>query len=691
VLTVCRFWGIFWIDASTNEMAEEGFMSIARTCKQEEHIESVKEWLSSKEHWLLIIDNADDPNLDISRFFPLGTKGTVLITTRNPDFQRYASVGSCRVDEMSPGDAATLLLKSAALPNIQDREREAAEQIVKTLGYLALAIFQAGAAIRQRLVGLDGFCELYSKRKKELLESGRPESSIDYQRSVYTTWEISIRMIEDMKEEHAVLALELLRHFSFMHFDCIFEGIFESACNNVGLLPENSNFSKTLMIQMIPSGWNQLLMGKALGLLVAFSLITIDEYRRISMHPLVHEWSRARMSEEERLKAWKTSVLTLSMATTFDNWLLNLQQRRLLLPHIDAILSHGEDELFSDGNDLEDRLGAASKFAMAYRENHRVNSKILSTKALKCVERKFPEHRSYAMQEVAQDLESTGSYKEALEIRQELLKRARAQDGASAGSIVAAAVRVAGNHTSLGFHQEAIDLCEDTIEEFEGVLSEGSPYMFNVWEVLGEATFQNKKPKEARVFLEKALECYSKRELPDQNFYGVEVLRRLAILYCDLELPKKARAAQHQYIAQMKKTYGVDDPRTVLAVAKYKEFETPGTLSILNSLQRRARGIAPTREAFERHRSMQGQTHVETLLCMSQLAWDYYQCGAFEKAIVLQEELVKLNTQKWGKDHGNTIHALKNLTQMRKKAAIRKDFYWWLPKKGFLQKDWLRV
>jgi tetratricopeptide (TPR) repeat protein len=667
-------------------------MKIARACKQDASLASVKAWLSSKEHWLLIIDNADDPTVDVSRLIPSGNKGAVLITTRNPDFQKFASAGSYRVNEMSPEDATALLLKTTALQNVEEKEKDEARKVVETLGYLALAIIQAGAVIRQRLIGLDGFCELYSKRKKELLESGRSDSSIDYQRSVYTTWEISVKMIEDIQEQHAGLALELLRLFSFMHHDGILEGMFQAARSSVYSSTENSNFARSLLVQLMPSEWDQLLMGKALGLLVAFSLITVDETRRISMHPLVHEWSRARMPIEDRTKAWRTSVLTLSRATEFKDEVAAWQQRRLLLPHIDAILSHGEQDLFSDGSDLEDRIFASWKFGMAYRENCRLNTKDLPLRALMCIEGKFPvhyEHRHYAMGEVAFDLEASGNYKEATDLRQRLLKEERGKDNIRVYSITKAAANLAEDYTHSGLHQKAIELCEATIDEFENALPEGSSILLHLWEILGEATYALKNPKRARKFLEKALECYNKREYPERNFFGIEVLRRLSVTYAVLGLRKKAKATQNEYVAQLKDAYGAEDLRTVIAIARCKDLETPGGFSVRKYVQSRAQGIGPTKEALENHRSMQGALHVATLSCMTQLAWDYYQCGAFAKATALQEELVNLLIQKWGEDHYSTIVAVENLTQMRRRAAIRKAFYWWLPKR-VLEKDWVQ-
>lgn len=52
-----------------------------------------KAWLSNQQKpWLLIIDNADDPDIDATRYFPGGERGTILLTTRNPSHKGTAQL-----------------------------------------------------------------------------------------------------------------------------------------------------------------------------------------------------------------------------------------------------------------------------------------------------------------------------------------------------------------------------------------------------------------------------------------------------------------------------------------------------------------------------------------------------------------------------------------------------------------------
>jgi hypothetical protein len=109
LLTAIRFWAIFWIDASSQAAAQQGFMEIARICGVEENPKVVRRWLSNiQDHWLLIIDNADDPSMDVSEFFPTRNRGSILLTTRNPDCKIHATVGSCELGKMYLDEAVTL-------------------------------------------------------------------------------------------------------------------------------------------------------------------------------------------------------------------------------------------------------------------------------------------------------------------------------------------------------------------------------------------------------------------------------------------------------------------------------------------------------------------------------------------------------------------------------------------------------
>ena len=134
---------------------------------------------------------------------------------------------------MESEEAITLLLKTTTAEDIWcETSRNLAKPIVETLGYLALAIVQAGAVIRQKLCSMEEYCDVYSRHRKELLSRQHIQVRADYKYTVYTSWEVSVNMIENMSNNTALNAIEILKLFSFMHFDGISEDILREAWKN---------------------------------------------------------------------------------------------------------------------------------------------------------------------------------------------------------------------------------------------------------------------------------------------------------------------------------------------------------------------------------------------------------------------------------------------------------------------------
>lgn len=131
-----------------------------------ENVDSIKRTLANRlQAWLLIFDNADDPDLSLAPYFPAGDRGDILITSRNPQCQAYNTVGYQEVGRLSPNDSVSLLNK--IIYGATSRSQEASEEgqkIVETVGHLALAIVQAGAYIRETSCSLHDYLELYKRR-----------------------------------------------------------------------------------------------------------------------------------------------------------------------------------------------------------------------------------------------------------------------------------------------------------------------------------------------------------------------------------------------------------------------------------------------------------------------------------------------------------------------------------------------
>src|SRR5271154_2200299 len=100
--------------------------------------------------------------------------------------------------------------------------------VVQELGYVALAVVQAGAYIFRFQCGLSCYLEMYKRDSGRLLEEYRNnvQKGDDYQGTVYTAWAISFKQL-------SAQAAKFLMLCAFLHHDGISEAIFHKAVMNV--------------------------------------------------------------------------------------------------------------------------------------------------------------------------------------------------------------------------------------------------------------------------------------------------------------------------------------------------------------------------------------------------------------------------------------------------------------------------
>ena len=163
------FWGVFWINASSKEHAEQSFSTISTIGKVAPNRAAVKSWLSSlgpEQPWLLIVDNADEKDFPVEEYFPDNNVGTILITTRNPMLKTRGTAGPRYFEfhGLEEQKAIELLLTAADEPVPRTPSSvDLARDIARTLGYLPLALVHAGKTILGRLCTLETYLHVFEK------------------------------------------------------------------------------------------------------------------------------------------------------------------------------------------------------------------------------------------------------------------------------------------------------------------------------------------------------------------------------------------------------------------------------------------------------------------------------------------------------------------------------------------------
>lgn len=188
-------------------------------------VQHVVHWLSNLQRsWLLVLDNYDDKETDISKFIP-SSGGSIIITTRLAGLQGNTEV----LDAMDYGDAIELLYKACI---IEDKEQNThmyhAKSVVELLGRHALALVHAGAYIRQGYTSLEEYSQLFQQQQKRLMQF-EPGHLIPGNDSVYATFEISAQYLASSKEPADQKALGLLNVLAFMEGSNIHEDMLVKA------------------------------------------------------------------------------------------------------------------------------------------------------------------------------------------------------------------------------------------------------------------------------------------------------------------------------------------------------------------------------------------------------------------------------------------------------------------------------
>lgn len=363
-----------WVDATDMVTIEESFRDIATIIfgpgERKAAVQEVRRLLQqTDDEWLLVFDNA--PASDLSEYLPDGDRGNVLYTTRHQNLEPrlppgcFATVGNMGVQE-----AVRLMLLSARLPE-DETSGKLARAIVTELGFLPLAIDQAGAYVQNERCPLDQYLGVFRSQREALLRSPRVRGG-DRRRhiAVYACFNISYDAIRKCAErkgdmlrvKDAKLALKILRLICFYHNEGILENIFELGAWGRHVNKRHVHFplragdvdlEEFVSTVDAPIGPETPVGRKWLGenwamgmaLLHSYSLIQFDYSVGYSnMHILIHDWARYRMDEEER-RAWGLAARCLLMdSLSRGSEKEEIVNRRNALPHLQALLQHANIE-----------------------------------------------------------------------------------------------------------------------------------------------------------------------------------------------------------------------------------------------------------------------------------------------------------------------------------------------------------
>ncbi|KAM3066473.1 hypothetical protein ACMFMG_012057 [Clarireedia jacksonii] len=349
---------ILWLDASSPMSIAQSFTNIANKLSKPNFdiaddkgnirfvLDTIEAW---KFRWLLVFDNFDDPssfgNTSIKEYFPQGRYGSILFTSRHTVAKSLGFY--IEVTTMSNEEALQLLLERSQAEKTSTNRQEGAN-IVKRLGYHALAIDQAGAYILARGLDLNLYMTHYTERKERVLNEVpelwdykrklKTDTEVETKLSVFTTWELSIELIsgspDARKDKDHLLTLagfldgkevpdELFRCYSSRHIDwlvsCLRGGVWDKY-EAQDILKEFQNLS---LLQNLHIGKDE---------------------TTFSLHPLIQDWVKLRVDLNARRAYTREAILVLSAFFKFQSVNnMKLKTKQTLLSHLEAVLQNEND------------------------------------------------------------------------------------------------------------------------------------------------------------------------------------------------------------------------------------------------------------------------------------------------------------------------------------------------------------
>jgi len=201
---------IWWVGADTNEtllQSANEFIKRDAPKKRKNTSEDIaslfRHWFENNPNWMIIYDNVDDFEL-IVPYLPKKMNGNIIFTTRLSNVSDiYGEMVD--VDSLNKNTAIEFLEKRT---KIQDKEN--AGLLADRLGYLPLALEQAGAYIRETPnTDYVRYLSLLQNHDLDVLKQN--EKITDYEQTIITTWVISANKI---KERSALQLLYLCSYFA---------------------------------------------------------------------------------------------------------------------------------------------------------------------------------------------------------------------------------------------------------------------------------------------------------------------------------------------------------------------------------------------------------------------------------------------------------------------------------------------
>ncbi|KAJ0138247.1 Amidase [Fusarium oxysporum f. sp. albedinis] len=310
--------------------------------------------------------------------------------------------------------------------------------------------------------------------------------------------------------------------------------------------------------------------------------------------------------------------------------------------------------------------------------------------------------RLNSMETVALELTSQGRYKEAQQIRQQIMELRRKLLGDEHPDTLTSMNGLSDILVCLGKFQEAEKIYQSTLELRKKVLGDEHPDTLMSMNGLADALLCLEKFQEAEKIYQSTLEL-RKKVLGDEHPDTLTSMNGLSDTLVCLGKFQEAEEIYRSALALRKKVLGDEHPDTLMsmngladALLCLEEFqeaeemyqsalalrkkalgdEHHDTLKSLNGLANALLFLKKHQEAEDIRQSIQplrkemlGDEHPNTLTMLTVLAQLLYEKGMWNSELLIRRDLLELNERTMGEMHLNTTTAMRKLEDVLVKLA----------------------
>lgn len=636
----------------------------------EEAADSVRDALQRGDpvdRWLLIFDNADDPE-EIRPFIPHGSQdGHVLITSRNSRWSGVAETVS--VDVFSTTESVAFLRKRLR----REVPESEAVHLAHELGNLPLALEQAAAVQDTTGMATDEYVRLLAEQTGDLLQLGK---STEYPHTMTAAWQLSVHQVESRMPE----AAEVLRCLAFFGPDPIPRFVFQrgrdSGAERMGTVLSNP-----------------LTRSQAFAELARFSLLRIEpDTGTVQVHRLVQALLRDSLTPEEQEEFRHEVHLLLAAGAPTDPEDISTQEEyTFLLPHVrPSGLTRCHDERVQEfalnvvrhlyrvanwrsARSLAEEFrqswtatsGDRSPFVLRLRRHlgnvlwqlgANKESFDLNDETFDLMREVFGNEHEETLRMAltyAANLRAQGRFQDAMEQDAASLAALEARYGVKDQTTLRAINNLALDHTLLSRYDTALEL-----QQLAYVEQSSARHGVNKWDV---QSFWNSLARVVRLSGHHEQACdvgeeayaYGLRELKIEHPLTLATARDLSIAKRRMGYLDDAYELVQDAHTRLNKLYGPDYPETMAAAVALSN-----TLRQLNRLEE---SMALARDVHQRYKQTYGDRHPFTYGCQLNLALLYRLRGDAKKARELDEQTYEGMLDQFGAAHVYTFSSTINL------------------------------